>query len=50
MRIKVQDDNDLKAANGALTSCAEFFVTLAIYGKRKRLDGMGVITALEANL
>ena len=50
VRIKVQDDNDLKAANGALTSCAEFFATLAIYGKRKRLDGMGVITALEANL
>ena len=35
IRIKVQDDNDLKAANGSLKSCDEFFANLAVFSKRK---------------
>jgi hypothetical protein len=47
VRIKVQDDNDLKAANGALTSCDEFFSNMRVYGSRRQLDSMGVINKLE---
>ena len=47
VRIKVQDDNDLKAANGALTSCAEFFSNLQIYGSRRGLKPIDVIDKLE---
>ena len=47
VRIKVQDDNDLKAANGALTSCAEFFSNLRVYGSRNGLTAEAVIAKLE---
>ena len=30
----MQDDNDLKAANGALASCDEFFLNLRVYSRR----------------
>ena len=48
VRIKVQDDNDLKAARGALTSCAEFFSNLTIYGQRQRMNSLAVINKLES--
>jgi hypothetical protein len=44
VRIKVQDDNDLKAANGALQSCADFFSNLRVYASR---HGLGEIAVLE---
>ena len=47
VRIKVQDDNDLKAANGALSSCSEFFSNLRVYGSRNALGAVGVITKLD---
>ena len=39
--------NDLKAANGALTSCSDFFSNLRVYASRSGLSLMGVITKLE---
>jgi len=47
VRIKVQDDNDLKAANGALSSCADFFRNLALYGSRHSMQEMAVVQKLE---
>ena len=47
VRIKVQDDNDLKAANGALTSCSEFFANLRVYGSRRGLSQTAVISKLD---
>jgi hypothetical protein len=47
VRIKVQDDNDLKAANLALASCAEFFDNLQRYATRKELDRTTVLSHLE---
>ena len=47
VRIKVQDDNDLKAANLALKSCAEFFDNLAVYAKRHGLEETEVLPKLE---
>jgi len=47
VRIKVQDDNDLKAANGALSSCAEFFSNLALYASRQGIKEAAVIEKLE---
>ena len=47
VRIKVQDDNDLKAANGALSSCAEFFANLGIYASRNSLSETAVLEKLE---
>ena len=50
VRIKVQDDNDLKAANGALSSCAEFFANLSTYASRKGMKETDVLTKLEEPL
>ena len=47
VRIKVQDDNDLKAANLALKSCAEFFDNLKVYATRNSLEETAVLTKLE---
>ena len=47
VRIKVQDDNDLKAANGALSSCAEFFANLSTYASRNSLKETEVLEKLE---
>jgi len=47
VRIKVQDDNDLKAANGALTSCSDFFANLRVYASRHATPLLGVINKLE---
>ena len=47
VRIKVQDDNDLKAAHGALTSCSEFFSNLRVYGQRQSLGPVAVISKLD---
>lgn len=47
VRIKVQDDNDLKAANGALSSCAEFFANLSTYARRKSMQETEVLEKLE---
>jgi len=48
VRIKVQDDNDLKAANQALQSCAEFFENLKVYATRHSLEETAVLPKLEA--
>ena len=50
VRIKVQDDNDLKAANGALSSCAAFFANLGIYASRNSLSETAVLEKLEQAL
>lgn len=47
VRIKVQDDNDLKAANGALSSCGEFFSNLGIYSSRQGLKETAVLEKLD---
>ena len=47
VRIKVQDDNDLKAAHGALISCSDFFSNLRVYGARRRLPPTTVIARLD---
>ena len=47
VRIKVQDDNDLKAANGALSSCDEFFGNVAMYASRKGLKEIAVVEELD---
>ena len=47
VRIKVQDDNDLKAANSALASCAEFFDNLHTYSTRRKKAETDVLTLLE---
>lgn len=47
VRIKVQDDNDLKAANHALASCADFFDNLQTYATRKAKAETEVLTMLE---
>ena len=44
VRIKVQDDNDLKAANGALGSCDAFFGNLRVYSRRTGVSEMSIIT------
>ena len=43
VRIKVQDDNDLKAANGALESCNEFFANLRVYTRRKGASEVEIV-------
>jgi hypothetical protein len=45
--LLIQDDNDLKAANLALKSCAEFFDNLAVYARRHGLDETEVLPKLE---
>ena len=47
VRIKVQDDNDLKAAHSALSSCDEFFRNLELYSTREALEQTAVLTMLE---
>ena len=47
VRIKVQDDNDLKAANGALSSCGDFFANLSIYCSRRGLRETAVLEKLD---
>ena len=47
IRIKVQDDNDLKTANNALSSCAEFFTNIAVYAARQSLEETAVLSKLE---
>ena len=47
VRIKVQDDNDLKAAHGALTSCSDFFANLRVYASRTGTKPPAVISRLE---
>ena len=47
VRIKVQDDNDLKAAHGALSSCSDFFTNLRVYGQRQSLGTVDVISKLD---
>ena len=48
VRIKVQDDNDLKAAYLALKSCAEFFENLTLYATRHSVAETAVLPMLEA--
>ena len=40
--------SDLKAAHGALSSCAEFFANLSVYATRQRLKETAVIERLNA--
>lgn len=47
VRIKVQDDNDLKAANLALKSCADFFDNLKCYASRHGMAETDVLTKLD---
>uniref|UniRef100_A0A7S2IFW4 Uncharacterized protein n=1 Tax=Haptolina brevifila TaxID=156173 RepID=A0A7S2IFW4_9EUKA len=47
VRIKVQDDNDLKAANSALSSCDEFFRNLELYSTREKIEEITVLSKLE---
>lgn len=43
VRIKVQDDNDLKAARGALNSCSDFFSNLELVAKARRISEIDLV-------
>ena len=43
IRIKVQDDNDLKAAHGALTSCHAFFANLRQVARRRGVPEINIL-------